>query len=496
VLRAVYAYRGVFEHDISTAEPPGGPLPYLRDHPLDHPWIIPSQDALSDPLHPSRSVWHYQSPDIKVDARQAGTPPFYQTDPETPLGPGSALDHTRFDQLQDNSSNLPGSDLANIHVQLHNHSNGILDNMSVWALWAPAAAGVPALNETRDGGTFPHFWDQFMVTGDIEPALPTNSRWQAVGPPRLLSGISASSPQVATWTDWPVPMLSSGDPGHYCIVVLVHGGTSAPRLTETGYVVDEMVLRNRLIAQKNLHIVGPLGGTAGGGSGGSRSGGPPGGWDGHESRDFYVQFHNPHPGDVRDFDLIFDLRELPGEIETTFKFSSVRTRAPLSDSLRGVARTRMPLPWEGLLDQIRRGVVGWLFGRGAGGRSGNPRIDMLTLGPTVYTAAERAYVVVEGVQLPAHSVAAALVTLRVTSPLPPGAEYRIDVQQREKQRVVGGSTYVVRTADGADVLTVPNMPEPPNWPQRSREKERAYVAPWVRDNVFPPGASVDLDMSG
>jgi hypothetical protein len=249
LLRASAASRGVYEHDVTqnATDPP--PRPYLRNNFLDQGWLSPVPDSLVNPFSPAGgvTVFHYQSADVKLDARQLG--PFYQTDPEG----ASPLSHVPFDELYDNSQSLPDSDLANVHVQIHNRSFTTVDNVNVWAIFARPSGGVPSLAATSMGPPF-DFWSQFPATGpmagQIVPNLPPTSPWQSVGPVQTVSGIDAAHPQVVSWLNWQIPALATGD--HYCMVVFVHG--PGHLINESGTSVDAIVRTNPQIAQKNLHI--------------------------------------------------------------------------------------------------------------------------------------------------------------------------------------------------------------------------------------------------
>lgn len=53
---------------------------------------------------------------------------FFQTDPE---GSTLPLSHVLFDQLKENSDNLPSADLAYVHVQVRNRGLSTAKNVSV-----------------------------------------------------------------------------------------------------------------------------------------------------------------------------------------------------------------------------------------------------------------------------------------------------------------------------------------------------------------------------
>src|SRR5262249_60152556 len=95
-------------------------------------------------------------------------------------------------------------------------------------------------------------WDQFDPTGDINPSLPHDSPWKAIGPPLRLDQIRAGAPQVASWR-WRSPLPPDDHPLHYCIAVFVHSA-SAP-LTALGPSLDEAAARSAHVSQKNLHIM-------------------------------------------------------------------------------------------------------------------------------------------------------------------------------------------------------------------------------------------------
>jgi hypothetical protein len=74
--------------------------------------------------------------------------------------------------------------------------------------------------------------------------------------------------------------------------------------------------------------------------------------------------------------------------------------------------------------------------------------------PPVYRAKPSGLVEVKGVKLPPFGFGATLVAIQNTGELPPGSDYRFQVQQRVDGRVVGGGTYVVR------IVGEPKLPPP------------------------------------
>ncbi len=493
LLRAAVASRGMWETDVTVGagDPPA--RPYVRDHFLDQGWLVPSPDNLVNPFSPGdgMSVFHYQCADIKIDAQQPGSSPFFQTDPEGT----SPLSHVLFDQLRDNSQNLPQMDAAMVHVQVRNRSYTAINNVSVWAIFCNASAGVPGLNRSPMLGNNFQFWNQFQAGGAIVPGLPADSPWTSVGAPVVLSGIDAAHPQVASW-NWTIPTLAGGDPGHYCMVVFLHSALS-PINETTNYGVDAITPTNPQIGQKNLHIGPALAAMGGGGGGGeARSGAA------SRMRE-YIEFHNPTAKE-RVADMVFDLRPLPPELHMWFRLSELKTVAPLEKSVTGVESVHRPelgdLSRKALLAGIERGeeILHWLdrwLDRLEGELGGEPDDDdvrrgkqrpVLRFTPPVYRAKPASLVAVQGVRLPAHGSAASLLVIQNGGRLAPGSEYCFQVQQLVDGRLAGGCTYVVRVAGQPKLpppIVAPSHQIDPktHQPPAKVPKPIRNVAPWMRD---------------
>jgi hypothetical protein len=495
VLRAGIPTRGVWERDVSADAPAPPVLLYVRDNILDQGRFTPSLEGMANPYDPTRRVWHYQCADLKIDARQPGgaVADFFQTDPE---GATQPISHVLFDQLRDNSHNLPSGDAAWVHVQVRNRSHASANNVRVWAIYCNAAAGVPSLSASPSlGNAFP-FWSQFAVTGQIVPELPADSPWRSVGPPQTLSGIVASTPKVASWL-WTVPTLPTGDPGHYCMAVFIHAATSP--IGETSFSVDELALRSRQIGQKNLHIGPPLPSSPSGGGGGA-----PGGQPVSEMRE-YVEFHNPTAA-PREATLVFDLRALPSQLRVELALTALDTVRPIAQSISGVARVRghtglhriarnllkLLLPIGRLLrligcwiENLGRRILGLPWRPCDDGPPQGPRFE-----PEIYEAEPSALVEVGGVRLPAHGFCAARVHVRNAGTLDEGGEYAFEVRQRVDERVVGGSTYLVRIAGikrRSPQVEVPSMRTELSVAELQRIEREAepfkYVPPVAKDII-------------
>ncbi len=499
ILRAAVPTRGIWERDVTAGAIDPPIFLYVRDHLLDQGWLTPSPEGMPDPYKTAEHLWHYQCADIKIDARQPGTasvPAFFQTDPE---GSTLPITHVLFDQLKDNSQNLPGANQALVHVQVHNRGKTPASNVRVWAIYCNSSAGVPGLNLSSSmGNAFP-FWSQFTVTGQIIPNLPADSPWKSVGPPQTLSGIDATNPKVASWP-WSVPLLPSGDPGHYCMVIFIHSAASP--INETNMNVDQIARTNRQVGQKNLHIGPPLPPSPSPGSGGSGPGGQPAARVIEE----YIEFHNPESS-MREASLVFDLSNLPPQLSVSFRLTRLETVGPLPDSVTGVAKIRQPgLPERisGCCSSLLRWLgwfIQWLgcwvenLGRCIIGlplkscRQG-PKVKLPVFEPTIYEASPSSLAEVKGVRIPPFGLCAALLSIRNKGTLEEGSEYRFEIQQRIKEEVAGGSTYVVRIA-GERKLPSPFVPptmrtdlDPRELERIEREGEKLkYVPPWARDIV-------------
>jgi uncharacterized membrane protein YgcG len=523
LLRAAVPSRSIWEADVTAGTVDAALALYLRDTLLDTGLLPTSPDGIAspyDPANPAAKLYHYESPDIKIDALQRGSgaaPDFFQTDPEGTL----PLSHVLFDQLKDNSDHLPGADQAMVHVQIRNRGLATANNVRVWAVYCNASAGVPALSASPSAGNAFPFWNQFLVTGQIIPTLPADSPWKPIGPPQTLSGIDAAHPKVASWT-WTAPTLPSGDPGHFCVAAFVHNSGSP--INETSFNVDEMTPRNKQVGQKNLHIGPPLpatpdgggggGGSGGGGSGGGGSGsgvgagGAPGA--GRRRMREYVEFHNPTSA-PRQATLVLDLRGLPPEIRASFVLTPIDTAQPLPTSITGIHQPQHH--YHGLLGGVARWAdriedeieetAGALLARLGDltedlgrrleelppekretRRRHQPRFD-----PTVYTALPSSLVEVKDVRLAAGASAAALLSIENRGSLPHGSEYTFHVQQVVGGHIAGGSAYTVRIAGpktahpfiapslagGLDLQTLIEL-------EREAE-DRRHLPPWMEKPV-------------
>src|SRR5262249_51150746 len=69
ILRACASATCIWERDAADV-PDDRPVLYVRDNVLDPGYITPTPEDVPNPFRPAEHVWHYQSPDIVVDAEQ------------------------------------------------------------------------------------------------------------------------------------------------------------------------------------------------------------------------------------------------------------------------------------------------------------------------------------------------------------------------------------------------------------------------------------------
>ncbi len=494
-LRAGIPTRGIWEHDPAVGIDVPDTYVYMRDHLLDQGLLETSEDGLVNPFDPKRWVWHFLSADIKVDVQEPaadGRPAHFQTDPE---GGSPPFDHVLFDQIRDHSRSVRPGAPAWAHAQVHNRSRGATHNVNVWAIYCNASAGVPSLAKSAKHADAFDFWTQFTSTGGIVPNLPEDSPWRSLGKPVTVGDLDALHPQVASWK-FTTPTLSTGDPGHYCVVVFVHGGSCL--ISENGTNVDAIVRTNRQIAQKNLHVGATLGGSSGGA--GQATG------TGASAMVEYVEFHNPGP-EPRVADLCFDVGHLPPEVSVKLQLTPLETRRPLEESIFGVARTRPArpdevvrrggwsrLPWRlrSILCLVQNLLCGWLnrlleqFDRGPLACDCTLPYEVRTASDDVHEVEPGSDVVVRDVIIGANDAVAAFVRVGYEGGLPDGSRHHFEVRQVVDGVTIGGSAYEVPIAG------MPEFPPPSGFPFDMEGSDRIE---WDRieheseqDKYLPPWA--------
>ena len=85
-----------------------------------------------------------------------------------------------------------------------------------------------------------------------------------------------------------------------------------------------------------------------------------------------------------------------------------------------------------------------------------------------------------GVELPAYGRAAAELTFRLTAPIG-DADYQVEVQQLQKNRVLGGSSYALTIGAGSHQLSQDQSTgadEPDGWPY-GRGRKFTGIRSWL-----------------
>ena len=469
ILRAGVQGRGVWEIDVSPdAEDLEIDL-YVRRHSLDHGWLKNLRNGIPNPYDPTWRLWHYQCADIKVDAPGLASEGrnFYQTDPEvsgqdfsTSKVPAGPISNVIFDQIEDNSRIVPNDTIVRVHAQVQSRGHTRARNVSVWVLYAPAAAGVPALNSSTDGATF-SFWRQFLTNGTIVSGLPANSRWKAVGAPVKLDNIDASHPRVASW-NWKSP----GEQKHYSMAVFVH--SSASPIGESSRVeLDEIIVTNKQVGLKNIHIVGPDGEeteTSVESAEGTSS----------SVHTLYAEFHNPTMKE-REATLTFDFRQLPTDVEVSLRLTPIQTKQPLGESFTGIARVE-----ESESSGKRLGSISNRFRKRSSSKpTASKRLSNFK--ETSYVAETAAMVELKGVELPPQAFGAVSIELTLKKPLEPGKKYAFEVQQLTEEGVVGGTTFFLHGPYPGEPVQVERLSAKDfsELKRASREDPNRYVPPWI-----------------
>jgi hypothetical protein len=333
ILRAILSPGGIWEADVSTGSVTTN-NPYFCKSVLD-PGYSPSTagDGVPNPYQPSDGLWHYQCPDIKVDAlqHQTGSNPFYQTDPEWRLVDGALLPSGLFDQLFDNSDTHAG-DKAIVHVKVRTAPPDCSGFGVVVVMFAKAFAGAPPLNaRTQSNDTF-DFWSQFGIEGNFTANLPLDSAWQLVGDPQRYS-VDTGHQTVLSW-EWNVPGIAVDDPGHYCVAAFINDANGS-FVGETNYNLDELATTHYAVGQKNVHIgprlppdsTNPFEPFGASGNGLQVSG---------QALSEYIEFNNA-TNTVRTADLVFATQNLPSQLGFSFALTKLDTVGALVDSITGVA---------------------------------------------------------------------------------------------------------------------------------------------------------------
>lgn len=222
-LRAATYGRGMWERHLESANCSDHFL-YMRKHMADS-GSEPAAEGVAHPYYPGRLCWHWQSPDIIVDAmnQEAGKN----------LTALDVYDHVIHSGGRRDEPNY-------IYIMVHNKGPFPVENVRVCAFFAGASAGLPAFPEN-------FLPDPFLWT-------PTKAdAWNPIGKEFFIGRIEPGTTGMASWV-YTIPKTA---PQHSCVIAFV---TSTDDPFTTGGITnpDELVLKNRRVALKNLDLDGPV----------------------------------------------------------------------------------------------------------------------------------------------------------------------------------------------------------------------------------------------
>jgi hypothetical protein len=415
ILRAATAVRGVWEREVDT-DGPAAPVVYLRDHVFDPGWLSPSADGVLNPLRAGERVWHFQSPDIKVDTPEltpSGTR-YYQNDPEA-----AALTAAEFAWIKDDSTDAAAGERARVWVQVHGRAYPRTAlRLNVWAITCRVSGMVPRLPAR---GT-ESFWTRFLPDGTIDTSGLAGG-WTSLGV-RPIEGVDGSNSKVVGFD---FDTVSMGD--HRCIAVFVHGPGALLQHEGFSESLDECVPQSPQVAQRNVEVGRPLASRPRpdpGVPGPPPTTTGPGGTAGLEMRRL-VAFNNPELHAITST-IEFDLRTLPPAIAMTFR---------LSQDCRPNAIVGCSLETSGALTGCLTSGFGWFR---------KPDMEGVLLSPSVWRGENGRQVLLQDIPIPAKGSVFAEVVFQPVDELPEGRRYSVDLLQHVKNEVGGGVTMILQTA--------------------------------------------------
>jgi hypothetical protein len=242
LIRAATYGRGMFQRDLAATSAAGVEL-YVRDTDIDM-GRVPTVDFLDDPessTMPPALVYHWQSPNIKVDPpSSAGT---YQLT--------KSINFWQFvDQLVDGSDGTAtidsslGTAINRVYVEVHNRGVTPGTNVQVMLLLANASAGLLA-------APLPSGY-----ASNVQSGTPiSNANWQTVGIANIPT-VTVGLPEVIEF-NLPSTMLpppsSLPAQNHYCLLAILNHPSDL--FTNTLTNADQLTINDRKVAQRNLQIV-------------------------------------------------------------------------------------------------------------------------------------------------------------------------------------------------------------------------------------------------
>ncbi|MDB5354914.1 MAG: hypothetical protein JWN24_1367 [Phycisphaerales bacterium] len=452
LLRAATHGRGVWEIALDAASGTDPDL-YLRVNYADtgrvlggarYSWVENHQD----PTAKGFQVYHWMSPDVKVHRPSLGGP--------TVSSPPDLLDFSANIGDYIDTSDIETADeagLNRIFIQVHNRALTPVagTDVRVLLLLTDAAAGLPPL---------PADYATRIISGDTSNWL-TGSSWRFADPMtpyRTLPGtIEARVSQVVYYDfDFSTMALPAGH-NHVCAAALVTTISSADRLLSPGNTsMDALTMIDKHVAHRNLHLV----------PAGAMPAPPPAAkmWK-LSPQTVVLDFHNPQRQET-EIDIVLDRRHFAGEVTMMLPKLELRQPGKELDGWRVQEIDRMEAMvidhTGGFLKRLREAIeeLGEKLELTRERIRHEPAMrdereiklrKLITLDRTrLYVAdAKAASPTISGVRLPAHGRMTAAITVRAPDGAKPGERFRFDVLQRQKGRIVGGSTYVLTVFDAS-----------------------------------------------
>ena len=222
VLRAATYGWGMWQRRI---RPPYSPVDlYVRDNKMDTGETSPSPYGVDDPQVVGAKLYFWESPDIKVSLDPA------------------PIDGVEFDKLVEVAAQR--ETVNPLYVQVHNRGWMPLANVTVKALWAEGAAGLPPL----PGDFWSSFPGNWANASDWKP-VDANVPFQTI--PKLLP----HTPAILTWS-WFVPFSASADS---CVLVVVSASQDPVTRSDANpddLQVDTVSVWDKHVAHRNVQVTG------------------------------------------------------------------------------------------------------------------------------------------------------------------------------------------------------------------------------------------------
>lgn len=457
ILRAATYGRGIWEIMLSNATV-YNPDVYTRANYCDtgrvtggvrNSWI----EGLPDPTRQGFIVYHYMSPDIKV---RRGSLPGLPV-----LGsPVTYLDFAvNIGDYTDSTTNTETVDLTGpnrFFVQVHNRdpiTSVPGTQVKVCLLLADASAGLPALPA-----------NYAMHINNRDTNFLAGNQWyfaDPMNPYHSLTGtLDARNPQIAAEFDVDftsaIPGLPMGH-DHVCAAAFVSTTVPGVQVTATSPGIDGATMQDKLIAQRNLHLVAP--GTT-----------PLAG--GERFRQLpeaaLIDFHNSTDKEAI-AEIYFEREAFPGHISVLLPDLAELSRPGTLHGFKVVEHGGRNIISEirGILGEALEHIGEMIekFGevlercgpldrdeadeRKLTARDRRLLRKLATLNhKKVYVAESVANPSLSGIRIPAGGFFSAALILRAPDTARPGDKFAFNVLQRQAGKVVGGSAYVVAVTKG------------------------------------------------